>query len=229
MRVIVIIPARGGSKSLPRKNIIPLNGKPLISYSIDYSLKCELVNNTIVSTDDKEIADISLALGAEIPFMRPADLAGDLIEDYAVLRHCLDFFDSKGLVFDYYILLRPTSPLRQEGLIEKGLELLENNLKATSVRAVSLTNQHPYRTWIQKGDFIQSSIDKHGLKEPYNIPRQLLPKSFFQTGDIEIVRRDTILSGSVSGQFVLPLIIDNYVDIDNSNDLRLAESFFLKK
>jgi len=224
MKIITIIPARGGSKSLPKKNILSLNGKPLLCYSVEYSLRSQLVTSTVVSTDSQEIADIAQSSGASVPFIRPDEYARDDTRDYPVIRHALDFFEGQGQIFDLYILLRPTSPLRPSGLIEKALEILEDNMDATSVRSMASIKEHPYRVWRQNDDmsvcgFIESEL------EPYNIPRQELPELLFQTGDIEVIRRETIINGSISGEYVYPLIIDHedMIDIDSQSDFDRAE------
>ena len=170
MKIITIIPARGGSKSLPKKNILSLNGKPLLCYSVDYSLRSELVTSTVVSTDSKEIADIAKSSGASVPFLRPSKYARDDTRDYPVIRHALDFFEDQGQIFDFYVLLRPTSPLRPSGLIEKAFEILEDNIDATSVRSMARIKEHPYRVWRQNDDksvcgFIKTEV------EPYNMQR----------------------------------------------------------
>ena len=224
MRIVTIIPARGGSKSVPRKNIINLMGQPLICFTIAYSLKCPLINRTIVSTDDEEIANISSQAGAEVPFKRPTEYAEDKSRDYEFMRHALNFFESKGEIYDAYCLLRPTSPLRPEGLIEAAVEILEQNPHCTSVRTTALVSEHPYRVWKQADEgHIETVIDE--VYEPYNLPRQELPKWLFQTGDLELIRRETILRGSVSGSHVFPLIISHHemVDIDSQEDLMKAE------
>ena len=127
MRILTIIPARGGSKSLPKKNILKLKDRPLLCHSVDYSLKSKLVVTTIVSTDSQEIADIAINCGASVPFIRPDEFAQDDTRDYPVIRHALDFFEAQGQIFDLYILLRPTSPMRPPGLIEKAVGILKNN------------------------------------------------------------------------------------------------------
>jgi len=225
MKLVVIIPARGGSKSLHNKNILPLNGKPLLSYSIAYSLKSNLVNTTIVSTDSKEIAKIAKKYGAAVPFLRPNELAQDDTRDYPFMRHSLDYFESQGEFFDLYVLLRPTSPMRPSGLIEKAVKILTINTSATSVRSCAIIKEHPYRTWQQHKDGSISGFI-NDIIEPYNIPRQELPSLYFQTGDIEVIRRKTLINGSVSGDCVLPLIIkhDEMIDIDNYSDFIKAEN-----
>ena len=224
MKVIVIIPARSGSKSLPNKNILPLKGKPLLCYSISYGLESDIVDKVIVSTDSEEFAEIAKSYGADIPFIRPAELAMDNTRDYPFMRHALDYFESIGEIYDVYILLRPTSPLRPEGLIEKSISILKENPTATSVRAVAQTKEHPYRVLgLNKDGSINTFISN--IEEPYNHPRQELPEAYSMTGDIEAARRETLLSGSVSGKKIFPLIInpEDKIDIDHIDDFRTAE------
>ena len=229
MKVATIIPARGGSKSIPKKNIQPLNGKPLIFYSIDYSIKCPLVDRTIVSTDSKEISDIALKYGAEVPFLRPKDLSLDDTQDFPVIRHALEFLEETlKTKIDLIVLLRPTSPLRPKGLIEKGISLMNDYPQSSSLRSVAISKEHPYRQWTKSGDYISGyEANKY---EPYNLPRQKLPKTYFQTGDIEIIKKETIIRGSISGKRVLPLIIQHseILDIDYPSDLIIASSHIEK-
>ena len=225
MKVIAIIPARSGSKSLPKKNILPLNGKPLLSYSISYGLESPEVDKVVVSTDSEEFAKIARKYGAEVPFLRPPELATDNCRDFSFMRHALDYFDSIDEIYDIYVLLRPTSPLRPKGLIERSLDILKRNPTATSVRAVAKAIEHPYRVLALNSDGSLSSLIK-GVEEPYNFPRQELPESYSMTGDIEVVRRKTLLDGSVSGNKIFPIIInsEDKIDIDHIKDLRAAEN-----
>ena len=201
-----------------------LNGNPLIKYSIDYSFKSKIVDATIVSTDSEEIAKIAINFNAEVPFIRPINLAEDDVQDYPVIRHALDTIENIiASHLEVIILLRPTSPLRIPGLIEKGLDLLKADNRGTSVRSVTVSKEHPFRQWCLKDKYIIGYENKD--YEPYNLPRQKLPKVFFQTGDIEIIPRKTIIEGSVSGSKVIPLIInhDEMLDIDHPSDIINAE------
>jgi len=230
LKIVCVIPARGGSKSLPKKNIIPLNGTPLLCYSVDYSLKSSLISETVVSTDSQEIASAALDCGAEVPFIRPAEFAQDDTRDYPVIRHALNFFEDNNQIFDLYVLLRPTSPLRPPGLIEKAVSIMKKNSHATSVRSVTQIKEHPYRAWRIHPDGRISGFVQYEL-EPYNIPRQELPDVYFQTGDIEVIRRQTIIDGSISGENVYPLIInyDDMIDIDSQSDFDRAEKYSVRK
>jgi len=230
MNIYAVIPARGGSKSIPKKNIQLLDGKPLIAYTIEYSLKCPLITQTVVSTDSEGIAEIAKNCGAEVPFMRPGELAQDDTQDYPVLKHVLDVLEQlyKEKV-DALILLRPTSPLRPNGLIERAVALLEKFPKADSIRSVASSKEHPFRQWKKEGEYIVGY--ETIVFESYNIPRQKLPSVYFQTGDLEAVRRETILKGSISGKHVVPLFINHgeMLDVDNVSDLKKAEKYLKEK
>lgn len=224
MKICTVIPARGGSKSIPKKNIQSLHGKPLIEYSIKYSLKCPLVAHTVVSTDSEEIAEIARNCGAEVPFIRPGDLAQDDTQDYPVFRHALNTLEELyNEQINVIVLLRPTSPLRPPGLIEKGIALLKRFPEASSVRSVTPSSEHPFRQWKMMGEYMVGYETE--VFEAYNVPRQQLPSVYFQTGDLEIIRRQTLLDGSISGERILPLIIkpEEMVDIDNMSDWHKAE------
>lgn len=225
-QIVTVIPARGASKGVKKKNISLLNGKPLLAYSIEYSLKCPLVKRTIVSTDDLEIADIAKKYGADVPFMRPAEYAQDDTPDYPVFRHAADWLEKNEPAFGILVLLRPTSPLRPAGLIEKGYDLLTKYPEAASVRTVALCRQHPYRMFKIEREFMFPVLND-GIVEPYNIPRQKLPAVYFQTGDLEMMRKSTILKeNSISGKNIIPLIInhEDMIDIDSEADLKKAEN-----
>ena len=190
----------------------------MLSYSIDYAKKCNLVDEIVVSTESAKYAKIAKKFGAKVPFLRTKKLAGDKVKDYPVVRECLikseNFFKMK---FNYIVLLRPTSPFREIKLIERGLKKLHHNKLSSSVKSVIATTCHPYRHWkINKNGKLNSIINN--VKEPYNIPRQQLPRLFVSSGDIEIIRRRTISKGSVSGNYLLPLIVQSSNDIDTMQD-----------
>lgn len=219
-KILVVIPARSGSKGIKDKNIRMFKKKPLLSHSISYAKKCKLIDQIIVSTDSIRYANIAKKYKVNVPFLRSKKLSGDKVQDYPVIKDCLKMSEKYFKnIFDYIVLLRPTSPLREKKLIEKGLRKLHKNKISTSVRSVIKTRHHPYRHWkINKKGELKSIIDN--LKEPFNFPRQLLPKMFFQSGDIEIIKRATIMKGSISGSHVIPLEVKSYKDIDVIEDLK---------
>jgi CMP-N,N'-diacetyllegionaminic acid synthase len=226
MNIITVIPARGGSKSIPFKNIKMLNGMPLMSYSIEYSTRCYLVKDTIVYTDSEKIANIAKEYGANVPFLRPKNIADDETQDFPVIQHALEELEKiQGEKIDAIVLLRPTSPLRPLNLIERAVDILNKNPDCTSVRSVVKSSEHVYRQWNLLDDGTIAGVIS-SVFEPYNIPRQKLPNVYFQSGDIEVIRRDTIINGSISGNKVFPLILEQeeMLDIDYIDDLKIAEN-----
>jgi len=224
VNVLTVIPARSGSKSIPKKNIKMINEHPMMAYSVVYSMESDLVDKTVVSTDSEEFAVIARKYNAEVPFLRPSELAEDSVQDFPVIEHALKECERiYGKEFELVVWLRPTSPVRPKRLIERGVELMMKHPEASSLRSVVRCSEHPYRQWLSNGLFMKGLFPELG--ESYNLPRQQLPTVYFQSGDIEIVRRSTILDGSISGDKVIPLILEKeeMVDIDNYSDLNKAE------
>ncbi|MBF0481739.1 MAG: acylneuraminate cytidylyltransferase family protein [Desulfovibrionaceae bacterium] len=229
-RVVTLIPARGGSKGIPRKNIALLGGKPLIAHSIAYSLACPLVERTIVSTDDPEIAEAARSFGAEVPFMRPEELARDHVQDYPVFRHALEWLrDNERFVPELVVQLRPTSPLRPAGLIEEGLKLMRAHPEADCLRTVNESVITPYKLWNIEGGYLAPFVRLDGV-ESWNMSRQLLPKVYWHNGVLDIVRPSAVFEkNSVSGDVILPLMMRDpiySIDIDRPIDLLVAEAAY---
>jgi len=224
--VLVVIPARGGSKSIPRKNIKRLNGHPLIAYSIAAGVNAETVSRVIVSTDDSEIAEVALRYGAEVPFIRPVEIATDLVQDLPVFTHALDWLEkNEGYKPEIIVQLRPTSPIRPLSCVDDGVRSLLETPDADCVRGVIPSGQNPYKMWrLESGRLIP--LMKGEFDEPYNMPRQELPATYWQTGHIDAIRYSTIREkNSLTGDLVLPLIIEpSYaVDIDTIDQWEMAE------
>jgi N-acylneuraminate cytidylyltransferase len=228
--VLAIIPARGGSKGIPRKNIRSFAGYPLLAYSIAAGQQAAMVGRVVVSTDDEEIASVAIESGAEAPFLRPAELAADDTTDLPVFQHALRWLqENQGYHPEVVVQLRPTSPIRPPGLVDAAVQKLLAHPGADSVRGVVPAGQNPHKMWRLEADesAMTPLLRVDGVAEPYNAPRQLLPQIFWQTGHVDAIRTDTILSGkSMSGAQILPLLIDaRYtVDIDNLADWTRYES-----
>ena len=222
--VLAIIPARGGSKGIPRKNIRDFADYPLIAYSIAAALQAETVTRVVVSTDDEEIASVAREYGAEVPFMRPAEHAQDSTLDLPVFAHVLrTLAETEDYHPDVVIQLRPTSPIRPLMMVDDAVRLLLENPEADSVRGVVPAGQNPHKMWrIDKASGrMQALLQVEGIAEPYNSPRQKLPPVYWQTGHIDVIRPRAILEkDSMSGDVILPLLIDPKftVDIDNPAD-----------
>ncbi|RPH55739.1 MAG: acylneuraminate cytidylyltransferase, partial [Chloroflexi bacterium] len=227
--VLAIIPARGGSKGIPRKNIRHFCGYPLIAYSIAAGLQAESVTRVIVSTDDEEIAAVAREWGAETPFLRPAEFAQDKTTDLPVFVHALRWLaEHEGYKPDVVVQLRPTSPIRPKTMVDEAVRILLQHADADSVRGIVPAGQNPHKMWNlpQGGNApMKNLLAVEGIEEPYNAPRQILPDAYWQTGHIDAIRPAAILSGSMSGKTIYPLVIDpNFtVDLDNLRDWERAE------
>ncbi len=225
--VLAIIQARGGSKSIPRKNICLLGGHPLVAYSIAAAQAASTVTRVIVSTDDPEITRISCDYGAEVPFIRPAELATDDAVDFSLFDHALRWLEEhESYIPDIVVQLRPTSPFRPKGLIEAAVNLLQKDPRADCVRTVTPPRQNPYKMWRIGADGYMTPLLASEFAEPYNMPRQKLPPTYWQTGHVDAIRHETIVKKrSLTGERVLPLIVDpKYcIDIDTFQDWARAE------
>ena len=228
--VLAIIPARGGSKSIPRKNIKLFAGYPLIAFSIAAGLAAESISRVIVSTDDEEIAEISTDFGAEVPFFRPASNSRDETPDVPGFQHAPEWLqtneDDRPQVI---VQLRPTSPFRKREHIDQAVKRLLENPEADSIRTVCIPFQNPYKMWrIGEDGFMQPLISTN-IPEPYNLPRQSLPEIYWQTGYVDAAWKKTILEKhSMTGDSILPLVIDpeEWIDIDSPDDWIRAERLF---
>jgi N-acylneuraminate cytidylyltransferase len=229
--ILALIPARGGSKSIPRKNLIPLLGKPLIVYSIEQALASRWISRTIVSTDDEEIAAVARQAGAEVPFMRPREYAQDHSLDLEVFQHALAWMrDRKGYTCELVVHLRPTGPVRRVALIDEAIELMLAHPEADSLRSVSVPSVTPYKMWRISGEYLQPLLTVEGLAEPYCMPRQLLPQVYWQNGYIDIIRPSTVLEqGLMAGRTILPFVThEPILEIDYSETLLRVEDALRK-
>ena len=223
--VLALIPARGGSKGIPRKNIRDFAGYPLLAWSIAAGLQAQTVTRVLVSTDDPQIAGVAREFGAEAPFLRPPQFAQDDSTDLPVFQHAMGWLEEQeGYRPDVVVQLRPTSPIRPRDLIDQAVQTLLAHPDADSVRGVVPAGQNPHKMWrLPEGEVgsMTNLLEVKGIAEPYNAPRQMLPPVYWQTGHIDAIRVDTIQSkGSMSGEKIYPLVIDaRYtVDIDNLGD-----------
>jgi CMP-N,N'-diacetyllegionaminic acid synthase len=224
--VVAIVPARGGSKGIPRKNIVPVDGKPLIAYSIEHALRSRHVSRVIVSTDDEEIASVARTHGAEVPFLRPAELSGDAVLDLPVFEHALRWLEEReDFRPEIVVHLRPTAPLRTDGQIDAMVDLLLMHGDADSVRSVSRPGPHPWRMFTIGADGFLQPLMQTPHKEPYLLRRQELPDVYWYNAVTDVTRRQTILGKtSMTGDRILPYVIDSryVVDIDEPDDLVIA-------
>ena len=222
--LLIIIPARSNSKTIKNKNLIKIFNKHLIYYSIKIAKKIKEKKKLIFcSTDSKKIKNAVKKYGLITPFMRPKRYSQDLSRDIEFVNHALyEFYKKKGIVFKYCLILRPTSPIRSIKNIHKAYKLLKKNKKATSIRAVSYPKNNPFKTWKLHRGFLKPIL-KSKIKEHYNAPRQILPKTYWQTGNFDFFKIDFKKKlNSISGKNILPFIIsgNETLDIDSISDLK---------
>lgn len=225
-----LVLARGGSKGLPGKNVRLLGGQPLIAWSVAAARASGAVARVICLTDSEEIAAVARAHGAETPFLRPAALAGDLATDLDVFDHAVRWLDARGEAPDLLVQLRPTTPFRDPAWIDEAVARMRADQAITCVRSVTPAEHTPYKMWrlAEGGERLQPLLAIAGMAEPYNMPRQQLPPVYRHTGQLDVVRRATILAGSMTGDLIAPLVVapDSAVDIDGLRDFQLAELIF---
>jgi CMP-N-acetylneuraminic acid synthetase len=228
--VLAIIPARGGSKSIPGKNIKAFAGYPLIAFSIAAGLAAKTVSRVIVSTDDEQIAEISRSYGAEIPFLRPEELARDETPDLPVFQHALEWLKTnEGYQPAIVVQLRPTSPFRRTQHIDQAVEKLSAKPAADSIRTVCIPFQNPFKMWRMVADGFMQPLIPTDLAEPYNLPRQVLPEVYWQTGYVDAAWTKIFTEkNSMTGERILPLVIgaEEWIDIDSADDWERAERLF---
>lgn len=225
--VLALIPARGGSKSIPHKNIRSFAGHPLIAYSIAAGLAAETVTRVIVSSDDPDILSIARRYGADTPFLRPEEYSQDHTPDLPVFQHALAWLqENEAYRPEIVVQLRPTSPFRRVVHIDQAVYRLLERPDADAVRTVCIPFQNPFKMWRIGSDGLMRPLLETEFDEPYNMPRQALPEVFWQTGYVDAAWADTIQDqNSMTGRNILPLIIDpsEWIDIDSPDDWRRAE------
>ena len=192
MRVLGLIPARGGSKGVPRKNIRLLCGKPLLQYTAEIALESQQLSRVIVSTDDEEIAKVGIQCGMEVPFFRPKELAQDDTAMLPVVQHALQFLEAAGDHFDAVCLLQPTNPLRRTVDIGACIDLLSNSHITAAITIISVpTDYNPH--WVYFQDDSGQLTLSTGELTPIT-RRQELPPAFHREGSVYVTRRNVVVN-----------------------------------
>jgi N-acylneuraminate cytidylyltransferase len=233
-RVLAVVPARGGSKGVPRKNLQLLAGKPLVVHAVETAQAARRVTRVLCSTDDPEIAEAARRAGAEVPFLRPAELAQDTSEDWPVFVHALTWLErQEGWRPDLIVNLRPTSPLRRATHVDDAVDLLLRT-GADSVKAVCLARQHPHKMWLRTPDGLIEPF----LKTPFrlqrgpDVPRAELDDVYWQNGVVDVTRWQVIFEQRVMiGASVAGLVTEPWesIDIDTPLDLATAELLLARR
>lgn len=225
MKIIGVIPARGGSKQIKKKNLKILDGKPLIYYSIKAAQNSEFLDDIIVSTDDEEISKVVQKFGIKVESLRPKNLSSDYASTWSVINYELNKLEKIGQVYDFYMMLQPTTPFRTSELIDKACKSLDKNPNVDSiVSVVNVGANHPHRMYTKDQSEKLEPFVKN-LKDPM-LARQLLPPVFIRSGDIYLTSRNCILEKkSLIGQNSIGIEVDqNFaINIDDMNDFVVAE------
>lgn len=230
-KVLGVIPARGGSKSIINKNIADLNRKPLIEYTIQHANKSLLLDSFIVSTDSVKIANIAKKSGAQVPFIRPKKLSNDKAESIDVVIHALKFMENKkSTKYNYVVLLQPTNPFRSSCMIDKAIKIIKKSKFDSVVSVVDVGANHPHRMYkLGKKNKIIPFVKN--LKNPM-MPRQKLPLVYIRSGDIYVTTRECLINKkSLIGDNSFGLVVESNstINIDDAFDLELAKLKIKKK
>lgn len=228
--IIALIPARGGSKSIPKKNIVDLGGFPLIAYSIAVAKLSNFISRIIVSTDSEEIAEISRYYGAEVPFMRPAEFSTDTAGDLEVFKHAIEWLEiNENYEPEYLVHLRPTTPLRDPELVDKGIEEILKNQDATSLRSGHQLREPPHKCFVLENGFFVGLFPEDKRPDYANLPRQSFPAVYHPDGYVDVVKRKTIMEdGIFHGPKILGFISPDTGEVDRPEDLEFIK-FNLKR
>ena len=220
-RILAFIPARGGSKGIPHKNIIDLNGHPLISYSITEALKSKYIDKVLVSTDDEKIASVAREYGAAVPFLRPEELASDKAKTIDAVLHAIDFLSQNGEIYDTFVLLQPTQPLRTVEDIDGAIEEYMGN-KCVPLVSVSPVDDHPLLIRTIKDGKLETLLNQSSTCR-----RQDMPQYYKVNGCIYINEINQIDENTSFNDNKLPFIMpkERSVDIDDYSDLKMAEYY----
>ena len=220
-----IIPARGGSKGVPKKNIKLLNGFPLIAYSIAAAKLSKMIDRIIVSTESPEIGEIAKKFGAEVPFLRPEEYAQDRSPDIDFVRHAIDWFaKNEKDQPELFVHLRPTTPLRDPVLIDKAIGEIVRNNEATALRSVHELAEPPQKMFGIEQGYLTGLFPNETRPEYYNLPRQVFPKAYHPNGYVDIIRtRYVTETNSLHGPRMIGFVTPFTIEIDNPEDFSHLE------
>jgi N-acylneuraminate cytidylyltransferase len=222
-----LIPARVGSKRVPGKNIRVLDGHPLIGYTIAPALQSGVFDAVIVSTDSEEIAAIARHYGAEVPFLRPAQFAGDKSPDIEWVEYTLQTLRDSGRPYDSFSLLRPTSPFRTPDTLRRAWAAFCADRRVDSLRAVEKCTQHPGKMWVVRNNRLLPLLPFGPVEQPWHSSQyQSLPEVFVQNASLEIAWSRIVFEGrTIAGETIVPFLTDDMegFDINNHYDWLLAE------
>jgi len=218
--IVALVPARSGSKGITDKNILPLNGHPLIGYSIVVAKQSKFIKEVYVTTDSEKYSKISLSYGAKIPFLRPYEISKDLSLDKEFFIHFIEWCKKKrGRVPDLIVHLRPSTPLRNYQLVDSAIYKLISHPEATALRSCQKSELTPYKMFYDDSGFMRPFMSDDSYLESYNQPRQVFPNTYLPNGYVDIIRPETLLdTGLLHGNKILLYVTPKTADIDDFKD-----------
>jgi CMP-N,N'-diacetyllegionaminic acid synthase len=228
--VVALIPARSGSKGVPNKNIRNLGGHSLIEWSVAACKRAKTIGRIFVSTDSEEYAELARSIGAETPFLRPADIAGDKATDYEFIKHALEWFAHNDTKPDYIVHIRPTTPFRDPAQIDSAVQLFVSSPKATALRSVHPMSESAYKTFeIAPGGQLKRVASESTELDFANNPRQQFPLTYIANGYVDVLSTAFIYKTSlIHGDYVLPFISPVVNEVDTEDDFASLELELLK-
>jgi len=230
--IVALIPARAGSKRVPDKNIRPLAGHPVIAYTIVAALDSGIFADVIVSTDSEHYEAVAKHYGAAVPFLRPAELAGDQSPDIEWLQYTLGRLQKAGRSYDCFSILRPTSPFRLPATIQRAWQEFSTQTGVDSLRAVEKCTQHPGKMWVVRGHRMMPLLPLGPAETPWHSSQYpSLPEIYVQNASLEIAWSRVVLKDrTIAGNVVMPFFTTGYegFDVNNEYDWQLAEHMVQK-
>ena len=225
--LVALIPARSGSKRVPDKNIRPLAGHPLIAYSIAAALQSKIFKTVLVSTDSELYAEIARHYGAEVPFLRPAKIAGDTSPDIEWVEYTLNQLRNNGQDYEYFSIMRPTSPFRLPDTIRLAWQEFQAQEGVDSLRAVEKCQQHPAKMWVVRGKRMMPLLPMGPAEQPWHSSQYpSLPEVYVQNASLEIARTKVVFEEkTIAGNVLMPFFTENFegFDVNSNYDWNLAE------
>ncbi len=220
-RTCALIQARGGSQSIPKKNLLKIKGHSLIGWSITAFKFIESISDIFISTDSNELAQEAIRYGAKVPFMRPEHISRSNSQDIEVFHHFVNWSKTQNITYDLIVQVRPTTPARDPFVLRESLKYASKNFeKATSFRSVYPMSESSWKTFEMNGQYLSPLTNYLGLDSfSSNMPRQSFAKTFTANGYIDIVKPSQVLSGDLYGSKIIPIIVPDSGELDEPSDI----------
>jgi len=228
--VAAIIPARSGSKGVPNKNIRSLDGYPMIAYSIAAAKTSRTIGMCLVSTDSKQYAEIAGYYGADVPFIRPAELASDQSTDIDFMEHAIGWlYENRGSVPEYFVHLRPTYPLRDADVVDRAVQMMLDCPQASSLRSAHACEASPYKWFRLEDGFFRPIVEGMTLDDA-NKPRQVFPQVYIPDGYVDVLKTESIVrTDTMHGDRMIGFLVDDGVDVDSLKEFELVKQMVASK